>query len=822
MKGLARAALALALMLFAASAALSEWLWREAAGEACAARALERLALAQRIAPWRVGLARELARRALAAGDYARLAQVLRAWQVDASALGLAARLETGLEAEVPDGARLQAACESAPVDCARLRVAVARRARRDAADHAAASAALEFSLRDCGTGACELPDPAIVEEALRLAWGFRSERGLVHAWLERAERGLPADAPGAWRLRTALDRNQLDVAAALVDGVDASCALPARAAELALLRASLRLRQERYPPARLEIERAEAIAGAAADPRAAARLLPYRAYLAMRQGRWETAAAAFEELARAGADAWERRDGLAGLGNVRMHQQRSVEAAQLYQRALDLDDRLASGDPAFRMRVLSMQAQAALQQGDPAAAGAPLERARELALARGDRGGAVVAWLASADYAHRRGDAGTALEAIDAALALEREGQAERVSPFLSAQYEQALQRAHALAAQPGSLGTQALETLWALHWTMRRRPQRQALAALPEGGGDPRPAGLQARLASGQQVLSYGYAGEQAFVLWLSERGLRLVDLPAGRAEIEELAARWLASLRAAQRGDDADPRGPAARLRAILIEPLWAAGMRREGRLLLNPAGALAGLPWAGLGGEGADGEWRHLVEDHELLLVPALDWLATPLPQSGSPALVVAAADAPPQALAEARFVAQVLGVRALEAPAEDELRRAAAQSGWLHFAGHGVRDSTHPLDAYLSLGTAAGADDGRLQVAEVLGARLQARVVVLGACEASESAQAQDWTWFPALDMATAMVLAGAGQVVASVLPAGDAQTEALMRAFYAERGVDAATALARAQRRVARELKVQHWAGFRVSGLGGL
>jgi CHAT domain-containing protein len=829
-----RVTVLLLLLLVALGAGVSAWHAEHARKlvAACPQAALQRYTQAVRWLPWPSSSVAAQVRLALELGDFAALAATRSWWQDPRHTrdpLRWAARLEwhlSGHEPAVPPtAAELAAACARSALDCPVLRVASARWLLAERGGSDAAQTALGWSLEQCPHAGCAQPEPLILDQALRLAGSFRSARGLVNDWLAGPQSGLAPAQLAAWRMRATLDRGDLGGARAhLAAATDPDhCGGPARAAELALLTASLRLREEAYRAARAAMERAEQIFDDADDRRKDARLLPYRGYLAMRHGRWDEAAQAFTRLAEQGVNRWEQRDGWAGLGHVLMHQGEAAQAAAHYRRALDIDTQLASGDPGFRLRVLSMLAQSALQQGDAAAALEPLVSARQLARDHGDVAGEVVALLATADFLHLQDRPGESLAMLDSALQLQSGAAQQSATPFLSTQYEQALRRSYRLAgdAQSAELRRAAIATLWDLQALMRLRPQRRAaLQSSAPANNDSMRKRLQDSLPPGTHLISYGYADEHAYALWLSRSGLRLIELPRDRSTLEELGARWSSALRRAQTSADPPDRGSAAALHAALIAPLTRAGLPAGDRLILNPAGALVTLPWSALGASGESG-WRHLIDDHELMLVGGIDWLLRSPSSASTKPVVIASHDAPARALEEAHWVANRLGVRPLFGGemAAAELRQAALGAGWLHFAGHGVATAEHPLRSYLSLSPATARDDGRWLLQQVLEQPITAQMVVLGACEAAHSNQATEWTWFAGLDMASAFVHAGAGQVVSSVLPAPDQATAELMQAFYAALADgDAVHALAQAQRQLARRRPAADWGGFRIAG----
>jgi CHAT domain-containing protein len=117
------------------------------------------------------------------------------------------------------------------------------------------------------------------------------------------------------------------------------------------------------------------------------------------------------------------------------------------------------------------------------------------------------------------------------------------------------------------------------------------------------------------------------------------------------------------------------------------------------------------------------------------------------------------------------------------------------------------------------------DDGRLEVHEVFGLDLHARLVVLSACQTALGSGAladvpagDDW-----VGLVEGFLYAGAAHVMATLWPVEDRATAGLMEEFYTElaAGRPEAEALAGAQRQALRNPATAdpfYWAGFTLSG----
>lgn len=234
----------------------------------------------------------------------------------------------------------------------------------------------------------------------------------------------------------------------------------------------------------------------------------------------------------------------------------------------------------------------------------------------------------------------------------------------------------------------------------------------------------------------------------------------------------------------------RTPAASLAGSLLEPLEKAGML-EGRrrLYVVPHGVLHHLPFALLP---LVGTGRLLVEDFDLTLLPSAGALVLPGGSRRPSGTVFALAPGRAglrHAGAEARAVAEAHGEprRLLvgDAATEGAFKAAAADFRVLHLATHSRWNRLNPLLSGLDLEPSAG-EDGRLEVHEILGLRLDASLVTLSACETALGSDLLGAV--PAGDdfvgLTRAFLQAGSGAVLASLWEVDDRSTLDLMRSFY--------------------------------------
>ena len=272
----------------------------------------------------------------------------------------------------------------------------------------------------------------------------------------------------------------------------------------------------------------------------------------------------------------------------------------------------------------------------------------------------------------------------------------------------------------------------------------------------------------------------------------------------------------------------RAPLRRLFQYLVAPVESTGLLAgKQRLLIAPHAELHYLPFAALLGPGTPGQ--PLVERYLLEYVPSASvWLRlrgrpAPPPRGGVLALAPRAA-ALPGSQAEVAAIRRVLGDRArvLVGPEATEraFRALAPEQGIVHLATYGVLNKHNPLFSFVELG-AGGGEDGRLEVHEVFGLTLNARLLVLSACQTGLAAGAladvppgDDW-----VGLVQGFLFSGASKVLATLWPVQDLATARLMERFYAAlaAGRSESEALALAQRAALHDAGTAHpffWAGF--------
>jgi CHAT domain-containing protein len=329
-----------------------------------------------------------------------------------------------------------------------------------------------------------------------------------------------------------------------------------------------------------------------------------------------------------------------------------------------------------------------------------------------------------------------------------------------------------------------------------------------------------IQRLLPEGTTLLEY-QVGEGGVVVWVLDRErFKMVRLPGDRQSLLAQVRRFRTAI--AGQAPLAEVLQQAQALHQRLLAP--ARGEIRGDRIVIVPHAILHYLPFAAL--RSPAGRW--LVEDFALSTLPSasvLRYLVDKGADAPARALVVGNPDlgaglALPWAEREARMVGQhereaTVLVRA--DATEGQVKALLGTVGLVHLATHGELSESDPLSSAILLAPGDG-EDGRLEVREVFGLDLHARLVVLSACETGLGQLSRG---DEVVGLQRAFLYAGTPAVVTTLWKVDDRASFELIRAFYDR--LDAAgpvTALRQAQLETQRAFPHPFaWAAFGLTGV---
>ena len=329
----------------------------------------------------------------------------------------------------------------------------------------------------------------------------------------------------------------------------------------------------------------------------------------------------------------------------------------------------------------------------------------------------------------------------------------------------------------------------------------------------------------------MEYVVGRDSVMMFVLTRRALTATTMPIRREDLENKVELVRALIR---RQDSEHWKKPASSLAGFLIEPVMANGQLQDiHHLYLVPHGSLNYLPFALLPSHGV-AESHRLVEDFTLAYLPTAAALLREKSGSANTASMLTLAPASSglqHAAEEARAIHTMFqpDSRTLlgRSATESLFRQEAPHYRLLHLATHGYFNKLNPLLSGLQM-EADATNDGRLELHEILGLRLDADLVTLSACQTGLSSGY--FAQVPAGDdfvgLTRAFLSAGSTAVLATLWEVDDASTLALMRSFYsglrqAAGTEDMANALSLAQRALLSSKEYNHpyfWAPFVLVG----
>jgi CHAT domain-containing protein len=373
---------------------------------------------------------------------------------------------------------------------------------------------------------------------------------------------------------------------------------------------------------------------------------------------------------------------------------------------------------------------------------------------------------------------------------------------------------------------GVSSAETLETLHeiTTCERRMRAITEQLYLRGGSMTDPTAIPSQQELQQELddaalVEYYNDGTQLWAFVLDRRSLTQHRLQATVPQIDQLLAQLQINIAAALRLDSHGPSTRAltllaqrilGRLHDLLIAPL-ASRLHGHTRLLVVPYGALHYLPFHLL-----HTGTTYLIEQHELVILPAAGLLPQRGPRREPGALVLAhSSDGQlPQTLVEAEVVHQLMGGHML---CEGSVCRPVLETPprqVLHIAVHGEQRLDQPDLSYLHLA------DGQLYADDLWQHDLSYELVTLSACETGRARVAAG---DELIGLGQGLLYAGAGAVISSLWRVRDDSVVQLMEHLYSalRSGVSKAAALRGAQQAVLTAEPRLHpalWGAFQLVG----
>ena len=348
-----------------------------------------------------------------------------------------------------------------------------------------------------------------------------------------------------------------------------------------------------------------------------------------------------------------------------------------------------------------------------------------------------------------------------------------------------------------------------------------------------------VRAALRPAEALLEYLVTPTRVIVFVVTPSGVRVAQTPLG-AEDLSTRVRVALGLLGKPASSSSAARGVMQELHAALFsQAIRSALPEGTRRLIVVPHSVLSYLPFAALL-EAATG--RYLVEDYDVLRLPsasALPTLRKGKMEGAAVGRAFGSADvlAPfptqlPGTLREAQAATRsIRGAQMYLGQRADEptLRAALGREGLVHVATHGVMNGRNPMFSRIELsrGTSGGsANDGRLEVHEVLRLRVRSPLVFLSGC-GTGAGMAGSTHWARGEDYATlaqAFLYAGTRDVIATLWQIADDGAANFAGRFYTDlRTSSPADALARTQREMIRDSRFSapyYWAPYVISGEG--
>jgi CHAT domain-containing protein/ATP/ADP translocase/Tfp pilus assembly protein PilF len=366
-----------------------------------------------------------------------------------------------------------------------------------------------------------------------------------------------------------------------------------------------------------------------------------------------------------------------------------------------------------------------------------------------------------------------------------------------------------------------------------------------------------IQSSLDERSVLLQYALGTERSFAWVVTRESVRIAEL-AGRATIEAAARRAQQSLKK-YHADRADELGASLReLSDLVLLPLGPILDSHE-RVIIAADGGLDYIPFGALP-IARDGAAVSMLRAAQVVNVPSMSVLAAqrrrtepppaktlavfadpvfsaadprlgldsravqPLSSSDTALTRLPASGAEASAIAALVPPSESLVATGLEASREHVLGVSLEEYRFVHFATHGLVDSTYPglsALAFSQVDASGKPENGSLRLQDIYGLRLNADLVVLSGCE---TALGREIRGEGLIGLVDGFLYAGARSLVVSLWQVPDRATSELMARFYGyllKDGARPGEALRRAQISIAAERRWSDpyfWAAFIVLG----
>lgn len=340
---------------------------------------------------------------------------------------------------------------------------------------------------------------------------------------------------------------------------------------------------------------------------------------------------------------------------------------------------------------------------------------------------------------------------------------------------------------------------------------------------------ARVQSSLGDAEALVEYFVADDQlvTFVVRRAAASVFLATVPAA-----ELVARVRTAREAIRTGEPGNADVALTALHDVLLAPAVRAGvLDGVSVLLVGPHGPLGHVPFAALRSRSG----TYVVSQYAVSTIPSAAAFVAMRSSGERRSLASSTVLAPfPERLPGTRL--EVRAVRSMNphvrsyvgaSATESALRGALRGSAVVHVATHGVLSETSPMFSRIELAAPrvrSAADDGRLEVHELLAMTVNSDLVFLSGCEtgagtswANAVARGEDYA-----TLARAFMYAGARDVVATLWRIDDDAAAEFARRFHAAfREASPADAVAAAQRWMVghpRYSAPRYWAAYTASG----